>query len=82
MELAREHWKIESMHWMLDVTFKEDDQQFISDDAHEAMNAYRKHSLCVHKNYVLSHNLKIPFKANMLRCLLDENLLLSVIRFL
>ena len=24
MELAREHWKIESMHWILDVTFSED----------------------------------------------------------
>ena len=24
MELVREHWKIESMHWILDVTFSED----------------------------------------------------------
>ncbi len=30
MALAREHWKIESMHWLLDVTFSEDTCRFLS----------------------------------------------------
>lgn len=25
LEITREHWKIESLHWMLDVVFSEDD---------------------------------------------------------
>ena len=37
MVLAREHWKIESMHWLLDVTFSEDDCRFLSDNAHKTM---------------------------------------------
>jgi len=28
MELAREQWKIESMHWLLDGTFSEDTCRF------------------------------------------------------
>lgn len=33
VELAREHWKIESMHWLLDVTFSEDDSRLLCDYA-------------------------------------------------
>lgn len=32
MMIAREHWKIESMHWMLDVTFSEDDCRFFDEN--------------------------------------------------
>ena len=28
MKITREHWKIESLHWMLDVVFSEDDSLF------------------------------------------------------
>ena len=53
MELAREHWKIESMHWILDVTFSEDDCRFLSENAHKSMNALRKFALAVHKSFLL-----------------------------
>lgn len=82
MALAREHWKIESMHWLLDVTFSEDDCRFLSENAHRTMNALRKFALAVHKNFLASHHKKSSLKAHMLSALLDSNLLLSILRFL
>lgn len=82
MELAREHWKIESMHWLLDVTFSEDDCRFLNENAHQTMNALRKFALAIHKNFLASHHKKSSIKANMLSALLDSNLLLTILRFL
>lgn len=82
MELAREHWKIESMHWILDVTFSEDDCRFLSENAHKSMNALRKFALAVHKNFLTAHHKKSSLKASMLSALLDDDLLLDLLRFL
>lgn len=82
MVLAREHWKIESMHWLLDVTFSEDDCRFLSENAHRTMNAMRKFAIAVHKNFLSAHHKKSSLKAHMLSALLDSNLLLSIPRFL
>lgn len=82
MALAREHWKIESMHWLLDVTFSEDDCRFLSENAHETMNALRKFALAVHKNFLTVHHKRSSVKAHMLSALLDSSLLLSILRFL
>ena len=67
MELAREHWKIESMHWLLNVTFSEDDCHFLSENAHKSMNALRKFALAVHKNFLAAHHKKSSIKANCQR---------------
>ncbi len=75
MELARKHWKIESMHWILDVTFSEDDCRFLSENAHKSMNALRKFALAVHKIFLAAHHKKSSIKASMLSTLLDSNLL-------
>ena len=82
MTLAREHWKIESMHWLLDVTFSEDDCRLLSDNAHRTMNALRKFALAVHKNFLAACHKKSSIKANMLSALLDSELLLSILLFL
>ncbi len=82
MELAREHWKIESMHWLLDVTFSEDDCRFLSENAHKSMNALRKFALAVHKNFLVTHSKNSSIKASMLSALLDSNLLLDLLHFL
>ena len=82
MELAREHWKIESMHWLLDVTFSEDDCRFLSENAHKTMNALRKFALAIHKNFLAAYHKKSSVKASMLSALLDSNLLLTILRFL
>ena len=82
MELAREHWKIESMHWILDVTFSEDDCRFLSENAHKTLNALRKFALAVHKNFLAAHHKKSSIRASMLSALLDSNLLIDLLHFL
>ena len=74
MTLAREHWKIESMHWLLDVTFSEDNCRLLSKNARKTMNALRKFAMALHKNSAI--------KTHMLSALLDSDLLLSILRFL
>ena len=82
MVLAREHWKIESMHWILDVTFSEDSCHFLPENAHKSMNILRKFALAVHKNFLAVHNKKSSVKASMLSALIDPNLLLAILHFL
>lgn len=82
MELTREHWKIESMHWLLDVTFSEDDSRFLCENANRTMNTLRKFALAVHKNFLAANHLKSSIKAHMLSLLLNPDALLAVLRFL
>lgn len=82
MELAREHWKIESMHWMLDVTFSEDACRFLSENAHKTLNALRKFALAVHKQFLSVSHKKSSLKSSMLSALLRTDYLLAVLRFL
>ena len=82
MSLAREHWKIESMHWLLDVTFSEDDCRFLSENAHRTMNALRKFALALHRNFLAAYHKKASIKSHMLSALLDSDLLISILHFL
>lgn len=82
MELAREHWKVESMQWLLDVTFSEDDSRLLCENANRTMNALRKFALAVHKNFLDAHHKSSSIKAHMLSALLDEEIFLSILRFL
>ena len=79
LQIAREHWKIESMHWMLDVVFSEDFSAFSSEETHITLNAFRKYALALHRAYLNSVPKKCAVKTNMLNCLLDDSLLLRVI---
>ena len=79
---VREHWKIESMHWLLDVTFSEDESRFLSENAHTTMNALRKFALTVHKNYLAASGKKRSLKANMLAALIRPDNLLDLFAFL
>lgn len=80
MQIAREHWKIESLHWMLDVIFSEDDSYFFSENAHKTLNIMRKYALAVHKRYISAAKKKTPIKSSMLACLLDFNKLLFLLQ--
>ena len=81
LKVAREHWKVESMHWMLDVVFSEDECRFFTENAHLTMNIFRKYALALHKKYLagLSKKTKPSVKQNLLNCLLNESLLLEII---
>lgn len=82
MELAREHWKIESMHWLLDVTFSEDNTRFLCENANRSMNTLRKFALAVHKNFLAVNHMKSSIKAHMLSVLLNPHALLDLLHFL
>ena len=82
MEFAREHWKIESFHWLLDVTFSEDSSRFLAENAHITMNSLRKFTLAVHKNFLAANSRKSSLKASMLSALLNPDTLRSILQFL
>lgn len=73
MELTREHWKLESFHWLLDVTFSEERCRFLEDNAYRTLNALRKLALTAHKRFLHDSHKKTSIKANMLACLLNQN---------
>lgn len=78
-QIAREHWRIESMHWVLDVLFSEDDTKYYSENAHISLNTLRKFAFQIHKNYIKVKGKKCSVKNHILNCLLNENLLLDII---
>ncbi len=82
MQIAREHWKIESLHWMLDVVFSEDECKILSENGHKTLNAFRKLALLIHKRYLAQHRIKSSVKSHLLSCLLDDGLLLRLFLFL
>ena len=82
MDYARVHWKIESMHWMLDVTFSEDSCRFLSENAHKMLNSLRKFALAVHKQFLSSGHRKSSLKSSMLSVLLRPDYLLELFHFL
>ena len=79
LSIVREHWMIESLHWMLDVVFSEDDCTLQSEEAHITLNCFRKFALLLHRHYISNLSKKPSVKSNMLNCLMNDNLLLKVI---
>lgn len=49
---TRNHWQIESMHHILDVTYAEDNCRLQSQRAQENLNIYRKMGISIHKQYL------------------------------
>ena len=82
MELAREHWRVEYIHWLLDITFSEDDSRLLCENANRTMNPLRKFALAVHKNFLDTFHLKSSIKANVLSVLLSLEALITILRFL
>lgn len=82
MNFAREHWKIDSMHWMLDVTFSEDSCRFLNENAHITLNSLRKFAFAVHKRFLSASLKKSSLKSSMLSALLRTDYLRAILRFL
>lgn len=80
LERTREHWKIESMHWLLDMTYSEDTNRTANEMAQKNLNVLRKLGLSVHKQYLKNINEKKPnIRKNMFKCMLNDELLFEVI---
>jgi predicted transposase YbfD/YdcC len=81
LEIVREHWRIESMHWQLDVVFSEDDCRILNSNDQKTLNIFRKLALALHKNYVsgLKQKTKPSLRNHMLKALMSNNRLLDVL---
>jgi hypothetical protein len=73
---VRSHWKVESMHWSLDTTFKEDASRIRSEDRAESFARIRQVCLNLLKSET-TFKASVKRKRNM--CALDENYLLKVL---
>jgi len=65
---VRGHWAIESMHWHLDVTFREDNNQTIEKTAAENFNILRKLALSILKMFELDKKYSLKKKRFALSC--------------
>ena len=79
LSYTRNHWQIESMHHILDVTYDEDRCKLLSKIAQESLNIFRKTGISIHKNYL--KNKKQTIKSSMFNCLLNERHLLELLQF-
>ena len=81
LEIVRSHWKIESMHWQLDLVFSEDDCRILSPHGQKSMSIFRKMALCLHKSYInnISTKTKPSIASNMFKSLLSNDYLLKVL---
>ena len=81
LEIVRDHWKIESMHYQLDVVFSEDECRILSTDGQKALSIFRKLALCLHKSYIegLSAKTKPSVASNMFRALISFDHMLKIL---
>lgn len=80
LDIVRKHWRIESLHWQLDVVFNEDGCRIMSENGQKSLNMFRKNALAIHKNYKEQTKHKKSIKKFMLSCLLNDNVFLDVIK--
>lgn len=80
LEISRAHWRIESLHWMLDQDFSEDDCRLESNNAQKTLNAFRKLALSLHRNIIKKRRSKLSVKSNLLTCMLNPNALIDLLR--
>lgn len=85
LNYTRNHWKIESMHHILDVTFDEDRCKLATKQAQENLNILRKSSISVHKKYIDNYKKKTgknkTVKSNMFNCLINDAYLIEILQF-
>jgi predicted transposase YbfD/YdcC len=65
---VRGHWAVESMHWHLDVTFREDHNRTLEKTAAENMNIIRKWALAALKTLDLGKKYSMKKKRFALGC--------------
>jgi predicted transposase YbfD/YdcC len=74
-EAVRGHWGIESMHWVLDVTFREDDSRTRDRTLANNLSWLRRFAVTLLKR----HPIKDSIRGKMLRCLMNTQFLDEVL---
>jgi predicted transposase YbfD/YdcC len=76
-EAVRGHWAIESMHWILDVNFREDDSRTRERTLGNNLSWLRRFAVTLLKR----HPIKDSLKGKMLRCMMNTDFLTEVLTF-
>jgi predicted transposase YbfD/YdcC len=76
---ARSEWSVESMHWLLDVHFREDFCRVEDKNVQQNLNMVRKIGLNSIKGYKGKNDNKRPISKIMFDCLLDCNNMLPIL---
>ena len=76
-EAVRGHWAIESMHWVLDVTFREDDSRTRERTLGANLSWLRRFAVTLLKR----HPVKDSIRGKMIRCMLNTDFLTEVLTF-
>jgi predicted transposase YbfD/YdcC len=74
-EAVRGHWAIESMHWVLDVTFREDDSRTRERTLGNNLSWLRRFAVTLLKR----HPVKDSIRGKMLRCMMNTDFLTEVL---
>jgi predicted transposase YbfD/YdcC len=74
-EAVRGHWSIESMHWVLDVTFREDDSRTRERTLGNNLSWLRRFAVTLLKR----HPVKDSLRGKMLRCAYSTDFLTEVL---
>jgi predicted transposase YbfD/YdcC len=70
-EAVRSHWGIESMHWVLDVTFREDESRTRERTLANNLSWLRRFAVTLLKR----HPIKDSIRGKMIRCLMNTQVL-------
>jgi predicted transposase YbfD/YdcC len=76
-EAVRGHWGIESMHWVLDVTFREDESRTRERTLGNNLSWLRRFAVTLLKR----HPQKDSLRGKMIRCMLNTTFLTEVLTF-
>ena len=74
-EAVRGHWGIESMHWVLDVTFREDDSRTRERTLGNNLSWLRRFAVTLLKR----HPIQDSIRGKMLRCMMNTGFLTQVL---
>jgi predicted transposase YbfD/YdcC len=74
-EAVRGHWGIESMHWVLDVTFREDDSRTRERTLGNNLSWLRRFAVTLLKR----HSIKDSLRGKMIRCMMNTDFLTEVL---
>jgi len=76
-EAVRGHWGIESMHWVLDVTFREDESRTRERTLGNNLSWLRRFAVTLLKR----HSIKDSLRGRMIRCMMNTDFLTEVLAF-
>jgi len=74
-EAVRGHWGIESMHWVLDVNFREDDSRTRERTLGNNLSWLRRFAI----SFLKRHPIKDSLRGKMIRCMLNTDFLTEVL---